>query len=188
MAVLDPTAPWAKHAVLESARKQAASSLWRNAAHHFGGEGLDTGTSSFAPAANIRKQFVRDGKFDQAKALDMIVCGGATPGSRFEGLEVHAATLCPLCGAPDHPKHRYYECRSLRLLPAPHRVLTNIAWTSKLANEAPTCNWECLLYRAILPADAWDQVPENKPPINFELGTLEDTTRASEQLWTDGAG
>ena len=76
MAVIDPATPWDMHLVLDVVRARAAKTTWDQAALHYGGKGLETGTPSLEPARKVRKQLVRSGKYDQAKALDMVVSGG----------------------------------------------------------------------------------------------------------------
>ena len=68
--------------------------LWKKAASHFGGRGLEQGRPDFTPARKARRWLVKRGLILESKALDVLVCGGAAPGARWAkrfggGGEVH---------------------------------------------------------------------------------------------------
>ncbi len=77
---LEETDGGAQNDVDEAIQFSAETAVWRTAASHFLGGGLEEGTPSLRAAKEARSWFVRRGRAAEAKALDAVVCGGTWPG------------------------------------------------------------------------------------------------------------
>ena len=51
-------------------------SIWKSAASHFLGAGLEAGCLNLGLANSVKQRLTKQGMYKEAKALDCIVCGG----------------------------------------------------------------------------------------------------------------
>ncbi len=101
----DPQAAWQIEQAVERSARRA---VWKAAAAHHLGAGLEEGIPSFEPAKQARKWLTRRGRTAEAKALDVVVCGGSWHGGRAQ-----LRRRCK-CGQIETPFHRYWTCPRLR--------------------------------------------------------------------------
>ena len=97
-------------AILESVRASALKNVWKGTAGHFMGSGLQSGKPLLDPALDAKRHFGHEGRSAEARALDMVVCGGSWPADR-DGLV--SSKLCKACGGLDSAWHRYWSCPAL---------------------------------------------------------------------------
>ena len=57
--------------------------VWKQAAKHYAGEGLEQGQRLVTSRARAHKRHLKDGKLDAYKCIDRVIAGGAAVGSRF---------------------------------------------------------------------------------------------------------
>ena len=94
--------------IVEAIEKSAEIRVWRKAAAHTFGSGLEEGVPYLDAPRQARNWFLKHERFAEAKAVDHIVCGGlfCTPqGDPRENCK---------CGKMDTPAHRYFECELLK--------------------------------------------------------------------------
>ena len=58
--------------------------IWKKAAHHYLGGGLEKGTPSFKQAEKARKKFIKEERFEEAQALDAVLAAGTWHHGRGE--------------------------------------------------------------------------------------------------------
>ncbi len=182
---LDDAAPTAGAEIENAIRETAVQANWRRAAGHHLGGGLDEGAPSLEPARAARQWLTRRGRATEAKALDMVVCGGARHGGRA-CLRRHCR-----CGAIETPFHRYWSCPLLH-------AMTNAAGdsvtaeTQGLAQEI-TDHWmryECMRGRAMLP-NSFTNAGDPITPSGVRLAATTNLNAALNQAgtaYTDGSG
>ena len=119
------------------------------AATHFLGQGLELGVPDLSPAHVARGKLVKEGRFEEATALDVVTCGGQCPSTRFDP---STADLCPHCGLhPETALHRYWTCPSLRDLPDDDSgTMRRTDWYKKLVLGSMQ-HLQCWWGRGILP-------------------------------------
>ena len=83
---------------------------WSKASEHWLGEGLKEGNPNFEPVLKAKRYLMRKGLYDQARALDSIVCGACVTADRCPEM---AGLVCK-CGADDTAWHRFWGCPLLR--------------------------------------------------------------------------
>ena len=93
--------------IMEAEEKSAEIRVWRKAADHTFGSGLEEGPPYLDAARQARNWFIKRERYVEAKAVDTIVCGGISCTQLGD-----PEAVCK-CGKPDTPAHRYYECKLL---------------------------------------------------------------------------
>ena len=99
-------------------------------------EGLESGIPSFAGYYAAKKKLIKDMRWKEAHALDVVVAGGGWPGGR-EG--IHKA--CHRCGQDEDAWHRYWGCQHLRSMDEPG--ISKSEWI-KQEIEDHYLQYECL--------------------------------------------
>ena len=72
---LSTTQPYTLVSMIGALQGQISESLWKDAAKHRFGSGLERGTPDFAMARKAKKYLIKKGNYDAASALDFIVSG-----------------------------------------------------------------------------------------------------------------
>ena len=100
--------------IAQHVRRAAEAKVWRQAAAHYRGEGLQHGTPSIKPLRNALAWLKKRGLREEAAALSTAACGGSFFGQRLG----EAECKCHACGgAVDNPIHSYWECSGIRRIP-----------------------------------------------------------------------
>ena len=156
--------------------------LWREAANHFAGKGLEAGNPSFQGALVAKRILCRLGRFDLVSALECVIVGGASCGSRW-------ARMCARCGGVcvDDPAHRYYECPDNAAIEDSEEWLSSTAWVGKFVRNK-WASIEVMWARAIAPASVFpDFLPER--PERLEAGNFSASVGLCDGVvYTDGSG
>ena len=105
--------PFESEMVIRRFGRDVETSIWKEAASHYMGMGLEKGTPSLEPAKATRRKLVKDGRYKEAAALDKLVCGGAWFHGRGKaGQEIHRT--CHRCGSPLTAWHGLWSCPHLK--------------------------------------------------------------------------
>ena len=92
--------------ISERIADDARRMVWRRAAKHALGAGLETGTPALKPAADARRWCLQHKRYDAARAVEAAVRGAIWNTDS-------SCTTCR-CGQLDSPAHRYFECPLLK--------------------------------------------------------------------------
>ncbi len=161
--------------------------LWRGAASHHLGRGLEEGIPSFEAARVARKWLVRHHRPAEVKALDQVVCGGVWCGGRE-----HVRRMCR-CGQPETAWHRYWGCSRLDEIVGNHgdSIVRDTQWLAKEFDGAMG-QYHCLWGRAILPSSLIDVGPEITADVaasSMVVSPLfQDLLKAGVAVYSDGSG
>ena len=164
--------------VLDEIAQCAGDAAWRSAASHCCGEGLEQGSPGLEPARSAKAKFIKEGRFDEAKAVDLLVCGGLFT-SHTQG---HCA-----CGAVDGPKHRYWLCPLIKDIPD-HEIAKHDSWLHEVFFKPMSrYNKECWWGRGLLPAGWVPKIEElNTPPT--ETSNAKKCFGEAADIFLDGSG
>jgi hypothetical protein len=182
---IEDPAPTAAADIVGAIKETAEMANWKGAAAHHLGGGLEEGTPSMEPARAARKWLTRRGRATEAKALDMVVCGGAWHGGR-----ANLRRKCR-CGQEETPFHRYWGCHLLETM-TDERGERVVAGTQGLQQEIAEhwMHYQCWWGRAILPR-SFLEVGE---PIAVEgarttsTGNVDEVLNGAGVAYTDGSG
>ena len=207
-ASLGATEPHALHDIVEEIANDLEHIYWRDASKHFAGEGLEQGPPCFAPYLKAKKYFLRLGKKQKAEqadgeqqpkgaasaqfrlaALEAVVAGGATVGSRFS-----PPRACPRCQKPDEDAfHRYFGCVAnqeqglLDLEPA----IGKTEWLRPFlagAKQQQRPFEQCLWARGILPASRITALVGDFEQQHVTIGNFAGAAASCGEVFTDGSG
>ncbi len=182
---LSEQAPEAASQILQTIRASAMDAVWRGAASHWLGKGLELGTPSFAAARAARKWLIKHHQAAEVRALDTILCGGAWCGGRAQ-----LKRRCR-CGREETPWHRYWSCDKLEEIcdQGGRPIVKETQWMAReLQDHFP--QYECLWGRAITPFPLCDPGPR----LGMELAKGITTPGFSSALkevkaaYSDGSG
>ena len=114
------------------------AAVWVKASSAHNGNGLEMGMPNFEPAARAHAKFVRDGNYDKARAVELIVNNKVWTKQRL--LEAKIITedqaTCDRCGLHiETDRHRYYECKANDLID--HEDVTKTNYIAKDASRRP---------------------------------------------------
>jgi len=163
--------------LLEEVRAGASLRAWSMASHHCLGQGLEKGEPGLDIARSAKAKFIKEGNYDEAKAVDLLVCG-ACFASKTQG-------TCP-CGAPDGPQHRYWDCSRLQELD--NAEFKKGKWLKTVIFKPNShLEVECLWGRGLLPANWRPEREEGRmPPI--ETLTAKENFALAKDTFLDGSG
>ena len=117
LATFDAVDGVTQHHVLHILETALHRRLWDNAANAYSGSGLEGGLPSLLPASKAHKALTRQGRYQEAKALECIVINKSWCGQRLQldGGADDARAMCERCGSyVESPFHRYYTCEKNR--------------------------------------------------------------------------
>ena len=99
-----------RNRLLERAvEKSVMAGLWRKAALHYCGGGLEGG-GDLTAAKKMRARLIRNEKWQELGILDNVVQGGAWFGDRFSMADNKVTGTCARCGELETPEHAIYDC------------------------------------------------------------------------------
>ena len=176
-------ATFANTAITEAVAEELERLAWRDAASHFLGAGLETGTPNLDPARAARKWLLKNSMFKEVKALDVIVCGGVWTDSR-KGEPM----VCQACGEVGITMyHRYWSCP--KLCKHPDESVRSTQWLRKLFDQQHSKH-ECWWGRAILPAELMPAQPRKSIDDHTATSTpgFTELLMAQQVAYTDGSG
>ncbi len=155
---LDDAAPNAATQIADAVEESAAGAVWRAAASHYLGSGLEEGEPSLCPASDARRKLISSRKPAHAKALDAVVCGGLWHSGRSQMVR-HCR-----CGAVNDAFHHDWGCELLERV-GEEEGYEVIAQTQWMASEwgGELRRYECLWGRAIVPKSLCDPGPQRAP-------------------------
>ena len=175
--------PFANTGILEALAQDFESSVWLAAEAHFLGRGLGRGVPNLAPALAARKWLLKRERWKEAKALDVVVCGGV-----WDSFRTKEHGRCPVCGAePYTAYHRYWSCPALH--EHPDEAVTGTQWLSKFFG-ADLSHLECLWGRGILPSQLSVAAKALTPDSIESRATpgFHDQLGSQGRAFTDGSG
>ncbi len=161
--------------------------LWRGAAGHHLGGGLDEGIPSFEAAREARRWQIKHHRPAEAKALDQVVCGGVWCGGRE-----HVQRKCR-CGQPETAWHRYWGCHLLDEIvdKSGGTIVSDTQWLAK-EFDGSLGKYQCLWGRAILPGCLVDPGPEVTAERAAEgmcfSSLFQDLVKDGAAVYSDGSG
>ena len=79
---------FANAGILDAMTSAFEEAIWKSAANHFLGAGLESVCPNLGPAQSAKRWLPKQGMYKEAKALDCIVCGGVLTDSRKGGARV----------------------------------------------------------------------------------------------------
>ena len=210
LATLQAEEPHGHRDIVQAVGDDLELNLWKRAAKHFLGDGLQQGRPNFEPARLVRRKLLRaaqkekaDAAVDakqgrctaeplipaalRAAALQAANAGGATVGARYV-----PPRPCPRCGAPaETARHRYFECAdndSPEIL-AFEPALQKTAWVGQLWSKPSGQTIEqCLWGRGILPADHSQNLATETGSRAVVCGNFARAASAAGTLYADGSG
>ncbi len=151
-------------AFVASVARAVSGPLWREAAKHHGGGGLEKG----GDVSTLRKHIIwlnKKGRPLEAALLQTIGSGGAWTESRFAEAGLRTSALCLRCGAAaGTPLHAYWQCPDNACIDDPAVRDTEHLTKRATAATAPECFWT----RGIVPAH-W---LETSQPDEFDAEEL----------------
>jgi len=163
--------------LLEEVRAGASLRAWSTASHHCLGQGLEKGEPGLDIARSAKAKFIKEGNYDEAKAVDLLVCG-ACFASKTQG-------TCP-CGAPDGPQHRYWDCSRLQELD--NAEFKKGKWLKTVIFKPNShLEFECLWGRGLLPAN-WLPEREEGRMSPTETLTAKENFALAKDTFLDGSG
>ncbi len=178
--------PNAHAQILQAVRRSAQDAVWRRAAAHHLGRGLEEGLPQLEPARKARKWLTRRGLAAEARALDTVLCGGAWHGGR-----ANLRRRCR-CGEEETPFHRYWSCGKLSDVVDENgnRLVHSTQWLRKEFENTQLSKYECLWGRGILPRSLIEPEP---PPDPDEVrpraaGNFENALKSADVADSDGSG
>ncbi len=182
---LNDAAPEAGPQIVLAVRRSAQRAVWRKAAEHHLGRGLEEGVPSMEAARAAKKWLNRRHQKAEAKALDAIICGGLWHGGRA-GLQ----RICR-CGKPETPYHRYWTCPKLDEIhdQGGRSIVSDTQWL-EAEFHGPLGEYQCLWGRAILPASLCfpgQPVSKEQAEARYTHG-FADAFAESKTVYTDGSG
>ncbi len=182
---LNDAAPEAGPQIVLAVRRSAQRAVWRKAAEHHLGRGLEEGVPSMEAARAAKKWLNRRHQKAEAKALDAIICGGLWHGERA-GLQ----RICR-CGKPETPYHRYWTCPKLDEIhdQGGRRIVSDTQWL-EAEFPGPLGEHQCLWGRAILPASLrfpGQPVSKEQAEARYTHG-FADAFAEPKTVYTDGSG
>ena len=141
------------HHVLDVIEQSLTQQLWLNASQAYCGDGMELGTPHFGPAALAHRDLLKEGRTEEAAALECIIANKSWTGERLsnEIRDVTDAGLCLRCrGELETPAHRYYTCPKNKSIL--HKDVQN---TMDLVGQACSerqnaCKW----FRGIMPGSS----------------------------------
>ncbi len=184
---LSETAPEAGGQIELQLKMAAKRVLWRGAAGHHLGGGLDHGIPSFGAAREARRWLIKHHRPAEVKALDQVVCGGLWCGGRE-----HVQRKCR-CGVPETAWHRYWGCSLLDEVvdKSGGTIVSDTQWLAK-EFDGDLGKYQCLWGRAILPGCLVDPGPEitaeRASESMFVSSLFQDLVKEGEAIYSDGSG
>ncbi len=171
--------------IMEAIQNSAEEAVWKAAARHYLGAGLEEGAPSLGPAAEAKRWFVRHGRPEEAKAVDIVVCGGAWPGGR-DGVQRKCR-----CGQPEDAFHKYWACPLIEDIGAVdgYEMVASTQWLRD-EFQGELGRYQCLWGRGILPRSLADIGPRPQPDnIKYRsVGNFDDVVREAGVVYSDGSG
>ncbi len=147
--------------------------------------GSKRGPPNMEPARRTRKWFTRRGLAAEARALDVVVCGGAWHGGRG-----HLRRRCR-CGDEETPFHRYWSCPRLgEMVDDDGASITESTQWLRQEFEGRVGEYSCLWGRGILPRSLVDPGPQLAPDevVIDVAGDFSGTFGDSAVAYSDGSG
>ena len=179
------------HEVLHKLQQDIQDDLWEHASQANCGTGLELGRPHFGPVSKAHAAFIRSEQFEEAKALECLVCNKSWNGARLFHSDIidYPQAMCTRCdsGALETPFHRYCSCKANDLIESDH-VRKTQDLCRKAANQP---EWACLWFRGILPGIAigepvgWQQASDC---IEYEKGEFNEILHRTGEAGTDGGG
>ena len=107
--------PHETRAVLRAFGQDVEFEIWRKAAKHYLGRGLENGPPSMEAARRAKKTLVKEGRYREAASLDKVVCGANWFQDRMNG--EMKKQKCHRCGQENIAWHAYCACPELKSHP-----------------------------------------------------------------------
>jgi hypothetical protein len=168
--------------------------LWTHAASAYNGGGLGSGTPHFGPASKAYRDLLKEGLYEEAKALEAIVTNKTWCGHRLltAGVVDESGAMCTRCGLSIETSfHKYYQCLANDGIDSKH-LSTKTALGHSFENAAKRSpQHECKWFRAILPGEAIGEpvgwMPEEMCSAIVK-GDFEELLFSTGVAGTDGGG
>ena len=177
-----------KAQILGQAQKDLERSWWRSAARHPNSTGLGEG-ALLHPARRAKADLIKEGLYDAAKAVDLLVCGAIFDPATLEATDVRNEHFCVRC------QHRVLATRRHELIECDgnfaidHEYVRSTHWISQKA-AVEWDSWQCLYARGIVP-ESWLVRPDNVEFLDVKMWAstnFEEALNTSGIAWTDGSG
>ena len=171
--------------LLEAIRKDISQKLWKKAAEHIGGEGLQGG-ADFTVARRYLGWLRRKGKVKEAGLLQTILAGGMWTRKRRHEAGYLTEPVCARCGRDEETgTHLIWNCQANEQIEQALQTRTKElrrAWIEGDQKFNKECFWE----RGLVPAE-WTQVrAPTDEHLEVDVGDI--STWGGGWYFSDGSG